>query len=115
MTTARQKFLINKFLEKKSVKYKVASRYVAAGFNVRIRSNGNGVHIIAVKNREKYGIHVLYEKKSYDLDSLNSFLEECKKLGLKPVIILYGSGPKLDQEVLSRIEEENIIVRRIRG
>ncbi|MET1160835.1 MAG: restriction endonuclease [Thermoprotei archaeon] len=117
MVTARERFIVNRLLEKGGVVNKVATRYVAAGFNVRVKPNINDIDIIAIRNTkmgERYGIKVLHEKREYGVEVVNRVLETCKQHSLKPVLILYGSGPRLSEEALNRAREEGVIVKRIR-
>lgn len=111
MTTAHQGFIINKLLEKGGVLNKVAANYVKAGFNVRVKPGINDVDLIAIKRNEYYCIKVLWKKKIFNEQELSSFIENCDKIKCRPVIILYGSGPKIDPGFLGKYK---VKIRRIR-
>ncbi len=113
MTTAKIRFIVNKLLEKGGVINKVASRYVEAGYRVRIGFSRE-IDLYMVRRSERCGAKILWLKKTYSIEELNGFLEDCRKHGLKPIIILYGSGPHIDPESLSKLREDNVLVRRIR-
>ncbi len=112
MTTARQGFIVNKLLEKGGVVNKVAANYVKAGFSVKVNPSIKNVDLIATRGGERYCIKVLWEKKTYGEKQLTGFIESCTKIGYNPVIILYGSGPRLDPGFLDK--HKDIKVRRIR-
>ena len=38
-----------------------------------------------------------------------------KKLGLKPILILYGSGPHIDKDIIEEASRKGVLVKRIRG
>jgi hypothetical protein len=114
VTTAREAFIANKLIEKGGVVNKVAANYVRAGFNVRINPGIGDMDIIAIRSRdEKYCMKVLWEKRVYGEEHLTGFIEACKKNSCKPVIILYGSGPSIDEGFLKK--NNDIKVRRIRA
>ncbi len=114
MTTAKRRFVINKLLSKKNVISKAATRYVAAGFSVTVNPPLKGVDFIAIKKNIKYAGIVLWKKKKYSEEVISKAKEIASKYNVKPVILLYGSGPRIDKEIVLKAKEEGIIIRRIR-
>jgi len=112
MTTYKQGFIVNKLLEKGGVVNKVATAYVKAGFNIRLKPDLPSVDLIAIRGSEKYCIKVLHEKKTYDENALKDFLSSCREAGYTPVVVLYGSGPKIAQDFLDK--NKNVKIRRFR-
>jgi len=113
LVTARQGFIVNKLLRKGGVINKVAAHYVKAGFSVRIKPDQSSrIDFTAVKRSEKYCIKVLWEDK-LDEENLARFIEACRDIKYTPVLILYGSAPKISQEILSKYINE-VKIRRIR-
>lgn len=113
LTSAKQKFIINKLLKKGGVLNKVASRYIESGFKVRIQPSIDKIDIIACKGGEKYGLKVFYQKKVITKKDIEDFLKKCIENSLKPVIVIYGNGPVLSQELLKE-ETREFLIKRIR-
>lgn len=114
MTTARRMFIINKLLKKKNIVGKVAARYVAAGFSVTVNPPLKGVDFTATKHSVRYAGIILWQKKKYGEEVVVKAKEIAEKYKVKPIVILYGSGPVVDKEVILKAREEGIIVKRIR-
>jgi hypothetical protein len=114
MTTARRIFIINKLLKKKNVVAKVAARYVAAGYSVTVNPPLKGVDFTASKKGVRYAGIVLWEKKKYGEEIIGKAKEIAEKYRVKSLIILYGSGPRIDNELIVKAREEGIIIRRVR-
>jgi hypothetical protein len=114
MATARQMFVINKLSRKLGVKGRVASRYVEAGYSVRVDPPLEGVDFTASKKGVRLAGIIITGRKTVDADTI----ENAKKIGeeyrVKPVIILYGSGPSITPEALRKAREYGVSLRRIR-
>ncbi len=114
MTTARQIFVSKKLMAKYGVKGRVASRYVRAGYSVTINPPLEGVDFTASKHGVRYAGIILWEKKTYGVEVVEKAHGIGEKYRVKPVIILYGSGPRLSEDTLAAAREKGIIIRRIR-
>lgn len=112
LTSAKQKFVINKLLEKGGVLNKVATKYIESGFKVKVSPKFENIDIVAHRGDIKYGLKVFYEKKIINKNDLENFIKKCSELGYKPIVVLYGNGPRLSQELLG--ETRDFIVKRIR-
>lgn len=115
MTSAKRLFLMRKLREKYSVKGRVASRYIAAGFSVTINPPLTGVDFTATKHGFRYAGIILWEKKTYNTDVVEKAHSIGEKYRVKPLIILYGSGPRITREAVEKARELGVIIRRIRG
>jgi len=115
LTTAKNRLITNILLRKGGVVNKVASRYVMAGFQVRVNPEIPGLDLIATKSGEAYGVRVIWEKKRYEGQVIEELLNASKKLGLKPILILYGSGPHIDKDIIEEASRKGVLVKRIRG
>ncbi|RLG89066.1 MAG: hypothetical protein DRO18_00115 [Thermoprotei archaeon] len=107
--TWRAIYKANVLKEKYGVLGKVASRYLLAGFDVRIRDDliyvrGKGVN-------EVLGV-IVSER---DVDRVLNKLKEIKdKVGLSVTAVFYGNK-KWGDEVTSKFKDQGIKVRFIRG
>ncbi len=115
MTGARQIFLMKKLTKKYSIKGKVVSHYIAAGYSVTVNPPLKDVDFTASKHGVKYAGIILSNKKIYGVEMVEKAKEIGEKYKVKPVLILYGSGPKLSSEALSKAREYGVIIKRIRG
>lgn len=114
MVTARQAHVIKRLIERNGILGKVAARYIEAGFRVRINPGIEALDMVAVKEGLKLGIKVLVCSKINN-ELLEKFKLSCEKHGFKPVIILYGSAPRLSKEDLDKLLEKGIVVKRVRA
>ncbi len=116
MVTAKAKFISKKLAQKYGVIGKVASRYVAAGYSVNILSEQSNsfFDIIAIKSGEKYAIKVFTNAKEIGYEELKKIVDEATKIGAKPIAVLYGSGPRISEDALSKLDELHIKIKRVR-
>ncbi len=114
MTSARQIFLMKRLIRKYRVKGRVASRYIAAGYSVTINPPLEGVDFTASKHGVRFAGIILSDKKMYDVDIVEKAHEISEKYRVKPILILYGSGPRLSPKALEKAREYGVIVRRVR-
>ncbi len=116
MTTAREAFIAKKLRSRYGPVGYVAGLYVKAGYSVRVGVSvgGRSLDILASKEGVRLAITVITGSGTYG----RSVVEEAKKLGdalgAKPVLVLYGSGPKLSEEAVKAAEELGVSVRRVR-
>lgn len=113
MATARQTRVIKRLVKNNGVLGRVAARYIEAGFRVKLDPGIEGLDIVAVKEGVKLGVKVLTNPKLVE-GSVEKLKSSCEKHGFKPVLVLYGSVPKLNKEVLDKLVENGVIVKRVR-
>lgn len=115
MVTAREKFIAKKLVEKHGVSGKVAGRYIYAGFSVTFNVKvGDYVFDFIAKKGEKYCIKVFDGKVTVTEDDVKKAADAANKLGCKPIIILYGSGPRVDERAIDVANELGVVFRRVR-
>jgi len=116
MATAKARFISKLFKKRYGVIGIVAGRYVSAGYGVKfnIRSGEIVFDIIALKENEKLAIKVYNGKATLKIDDVNKIVNAAKNINAKPVIILYGKGPKVSDELINKLDEIEISIRRIR-
>jgi len=113
MTTARQRFISSRLIERDGLLGRVGARYVEAGFYVKLKPDHvKGVDLIAVKGDEKYCIKVVVENKVLNENDIVEFINTCRKINYKPVIILYGPNPRIDPSIKEKYSD--LIIKRIR-
>lgn len=116
MVTAREKFVWKKLREKYGVIGEVAGRYIAAGYGVSVNVKVGDVlfDIIASKKGEKLAIKVFYGARIVKSGEVEALVKAAENINGKPVIILYGSGPKVSEDALEKIREHGVGLKRIR-
>jgi hypothetical protein len=116
MTLAEIVFTSKKLAEKYGVEGKVAAKYVEAGYSVRMRfpTSHGVVSFVAKKESTLLAVDVIEGSRVIGVDTVRSIAEKAKSINAKPVLILYGSGPKLSDEAKKAVAELGVTVRRFR-
>ena len=117
MTTSREAFEAKKLAQKYGIIGRVAGRYVTAGYDVDVVTTDSSApyHFTAVKRGEKLAVRV-YEKSGHvPVDIIDLLADKAKTEGYRPVLILYGAGPRITEEIISRARESGVTIRRVRG
>ncbi len=116
MVTARERFVWKKLREKYGVIGEVAGRYVAAGYSVSkdVKVGDLVFDLVASKEGKKLAIKVFYETKTISGDEIEAYAKAAKKINAKPIIVLYGGGPRVSEGALEKIDEFDVGLRRIR-
>ncbi len=105
---------MRKLTKRFGIKGRVAARYVAAGYSVTVNPPLEGVDFTASKHGVRYAGIIFWEKKSIGPEIIEKAHAIGEKYRVKPVIVLYGSGPKITAEALDKARELGVLVRRIR-
>ena len=116
MVTARTKFLWRKLRSKYGVVGEVAGRYIAAGYSVRIGVKCGDLvfEIVASKGGQKLAIKVYSGSKTVSLDDIDVVKKASERIGARPVIVLYGRGARLSSDVVEKIDELGVSIKRIK-
>ncbi|AEM39383.1 hypothetical protein Pyrfu_1526 [Pyrolobus fumarii 1A] len=116
MSLARIVFMQKKLREKFGPEGYVAGLYVEAGYSVKVgfETSEGRVSIRAEKEGTIYAIDVLTESKVYGPEVVEAIAKKAKSINAKPVLVLYGSGPKLSKEAMEKAKELGVKVRRVR-
>jgi len=115
MVTARETYIASKLVERYGVIGRVASRYVTAGYSVRVLhpTRYGPVHVVAKKHGVTLAIDVTTGIPS--VEAAKSLLEKAKLLRARPILVIYGRGSVVPQEVVSFCAENNIKLKRVLG
>jgi len=116
MTLAEIVFQRKKLEEKYGVEGKVAGLYVEAGYDVRMGFNtGKGrLSFVAKKGGQLLAVDVVVASKTVGRDAVEAIAEKAKTINAKPVLVLYGAGPKLSDEAKAAARELGVEIRRVR-
>ena len=116
MTLAEIVFQKKKLGEKYGIEGKVVGAYVEAGYNVRMNFNtGKGrLSFVAKKGGQLLAVDVVTVSKVLGRDVVEVVAEKAKSINAKPVLILYGAGPRLSDEARAAAKELGVEIKRIR-
>ncbi len=116
MATEREVFEAKKLESKYGVVGKVAARYRMAGYAIEVvdEKEGAPVNFIASKKGEKLAVKVVYKSGKVARGLVDKLAEESNKAGARPVLVLYGAGPRVTNELLETIRASGIGLRRVR-
>ncbi len=116
MSLARIVFLKKKLAEKYGVEGKVAGRYIEAGYSVRMkpRTRHGELSFLAYKGSQKLAVDIIYTKKEVSTEELENLRKKAELLKAKPILVLYGTAPRIKPELREKIEELGISIRRVR-
>ena len=95
----------------------VASRYVEAGLHVRVMhpTRYGHIHVLATGNRQRLAIDVYKNAGEVDEEFVNRLVEKARLLKAKPILILYGDGPRISGDTYKKLIELGVKVRRIKS
>ncbi len=115
MTTAREAFEAKKLASKYGVVGKVAARYREAGYQVRVESVDPEapIHFRAWRKGEKLAVKVYWASGRVPVEVVDKLAEAAG--GAKPVLVLYGAGPKSHGELVDKAREKGVSIRRVRA
>jgi len=116
MTLAEIVFQKKKLEEKYGVEGKVAGAYVEAGYDVRMDFNTSKgrLSFVAKKGGQLLAVDVVTVSKVLGRDVVEAVAEKAKSINAKPVLILYGAGPRLSDEAKAAAKELGVEVKRVR-
>ena len=113
MTTAREEFEARKLEARYGVPGRVAALYRRAGFQVKM-ADGGSIDFVAWRKGEKLAVKVYQASGQVPVDVVEALAEEAGKQGAKPVLALYGAGPRLSGEAREAVKQKGVSVRRVR-
>ncbi len=107
-----QKYLVKKY----GVIGAVAGRYVEAGLHVQLMhpTRYGPAHVIATGAGQRVVVEVVYGVDKVGPEVVETLLKKAELLRAKPVLVLYGAGPRLTDEARALVEERGVKVRRLR-
>lgn len=114
MTTAREAFEAKMLARKYGVPGKAAGRYRMAGYRVEMTPGGKA-DFIARRRGEALAVKVYERSGEVPVAVLEELASYSAGAGLKPVLVLYGSGPRLSAEARDKARELGVSVKRVRS
>ncbi len=114
MTTAREAFEAKMLARKYGVPGRVAGLYRSAGYNVDM-VEGKAYDFIARRRGEALAVRVFNMQGKPPLQLLEDLASQAGEAGAKPILVLYGSGPRIDSEVREKARELGVSIRRVRS
>ncbi|MEB3816422.1 MAG: hypothetical protein LRS46_00555 [Desulfurococcales archaeon] len=116
MVTAKEAFEARKLAAKYGVPGKVAALYRMAGYIIDVISTDEDapIHFKASKRRESLAVKVYWRSGRVSPELVEGVAGRAKELNSKPVLVLYGSGPRITQDALNRAKELGVSIRRVR-
>ncbi len=114
MSLAEIRFLQKRLEEKYAEIGKVAGKYIEAGYTVNVKKikTPKGVIDIVAKKSETYAIDVYKKTGPVPVSIVEEITEKARTINAKPVLVLWGKGPKITQEVLKKAEELGVKIKR---
>ena len=115
MTLAKIRFLQRKLTEKYGEIGVVASRYVEAGLHVQLMhpTRYGPAHIIATGHGQRIVVEVVKDPGLVPAEVVKNLSEKARLLRARPILVLYGHGPKLNDEVRGLIAELGVKVKQV--
>ena len=115
MATSREIYEAKMLERKYGVVGRVAGRYRTAGYTVEVRDPGEDApyNFVALKKREKIVVKVFSRQGVVPADVIDSLRESAGSA--KKVLVLYGSGPKVTAELVTRARELGVSIKRVRA
>ncbi|KSW12266.1 hypothetical protein CF15_05815 [Pyrodictium occultum] len=116
MTLAEIVFQKRKLEEKYGIEGRVAGLYVEAGYSVRMWFNTakGRLSFVARKEGRVLAVDVVAESKILGREAVEALSEKARSINASPVLVLYGSGPRLSEEAKKAAQELGVSVRRVR-
>ncbi len=114
---ARIRMLQRVLRDKYGIVGEVAARYLEAGARVRVMhpTRLGPIHVLVYKDGGRLAIEVFAESKPVPKEVVRNLVEKAKLVQAKPILVLYGDGPKLSDEVYSMCKELGVKIRRVRA
>jgi len=116
LTLAEIVFEKKKLYQRYGVEGYVAGRYVEAGYNVTMKfaTPKGAVSFVARRGQELLAVDVLNGSVRVTKEHVDTIAEKASSIGAKPVLALYGSGPRLGEDAKKAASEKGVALRRFR-
>ncbi|NPA97659.1 MAG: hypothetical protein GXO32_08685 [Crenarchaeota archaeon] len=114
---ARIRMLQKVLRQKYGIMGEVAAKYLESGARVRIGhpTRHGEVHILVYKDGARYAIEVFSEPRTVPREVVENLLRKAKLLNAKPILVLYGDGPKLSEDVYQFCRDQGVKIRRMKA
>jgi len=116
VTTAKEEFEARKLEARYGVVGKVAARYRRAGYEVRVESTEEGAssHFTAKRKGELLVAKVYWSPGRVPLEAVEAVAKAAGERGGKPILVLYGAGPRSHADLIAKAKELGVSLRRVR-
>ncbi len=117
MVTAKEAFEAKKLASKYGHVGKVAASYRTAGYEISESIDVSAdapYNFTASKKGEKLVVKVYEKTGTVPTDVLERLVSSAKEVEGKPVLVLYGAGPKVSSELREKAKSELVSIRRFR-
>ena len=116
MRLARVEFLKKRLAKRYGIIGRVAGRYVEAGYSVELShpTRSGTIDVVARKAGTIIAITVLHGSVKVTASHVEEAARRAEHLNAKPVLVLYGRGPKVSQEAVAKAEELGVELKRVR-
>lgn len=96
---------------------KVAGNYRVAGFQVKVLNGSEEAPLNFIawkKGGERLGVKVRVKSGVVDKSEIESLKAEAERNNAKPVLVLYGRGPRISRELVEEARRMGVSLRRVR-
>ncbi len=116
LVTAKEMFDAKKLAQKYGIIGKVAGLYRIAGHKIDITDTNEEaeVNFIASKRNERLGIKVFAKNTYVPVEVIEKLRKAADENKFKPILVLYGTGPKLKDDALNKAKELEVSLKRVR-
>ncbi|MDK6029163.1 hypothetical protein QPL79_07285 [Ignisphaera sp. 4213-co] len=116
MTTANQIYLMKKLEERYGSVGKVAGRYLAAGLSVEFMhpTRYGPIHIVVRGNNSVFAIDVFDKPGKLSIDDVKTLIEKARLIKAKPILFLYSSAAKVDDDVYKFCIENGVKIKMLK-
>lgn len=117
MVTAREAFEAKKLAARYGVVGKVAALYRTAGYQVEVEraEPGADYNFVAWRRGEKLVVAVYSRAGQVPEEALDRLANAARERGGRPVLVLYGAGPKSTGALVGKARELGVSLRRVRA
>ena len=115
MSYTKIRFVSRVLREKFGVIGEVAARYIEAGYSVRVKhpTRHGDIHILANGNGQRLVIEVFDKPGNVPERVVQDLVKKAQLVRGKPILVLYGKGPQLDDNIYRLCKELGIKIRRV--
>ncbi|MCE4610459.1 MAG: restriction endonuclease [Desulfurococcales archaeon] len=117
MATAREAYEARLLASRYGPIGKVAGNYRVAGFQVKVISSSEDAPLNFIawkKGGERLGVKVRVKSGPVDRSEIEALKAEAEKNNAKPILVLYGKGPRIARELVEEARRMGVSLKRVR-
>ncbi len=118
MVTPREAFEARLLASRYGPIGRVAGNYRMAGFQVKVigTDEESPVNFLAwKKGGERFAVKVVVRSGEVKKEEVEALIKEAEKNGARPILFLYGRGPKMPRDLAEEARSKGLAVRRFRA